>query len=84
MFIRTSRIAVVSLAALFAACGDTRESPAKDGSFAYDSASAPAMPQEAPMSVEFAESPPDRASVAGMGAGGVAGKVRMGAPGSRT
>ena len=82
MFIRTSRIAVVFVAALFAACGDTRESPAKDGSIAsYDVASAPPPPQEAPVS--FAESAPDRGSVTGVGAGGVAGKMRAGAPGSR-
>ena len=85
MFIRTSRIAVVLGAAIFAACGDTRTAPGKDGSTAqYDMASAPAPPQTAPQRVEFAESRGEAGGVAGMGAGGVAGKVRMGAPGSRT
>lgn len=84
MFIRTSRIAVVVGAALFAGCGDTRSAPAGDGSTAqYDAASS------APLPPEMAPAPLESRIALGAGQGGgidgVAGGVapKRGAPGSR-
>lgn len=87
MFIRTSRIAVVFLAALFAACGDSREAPAKDGSTTqYESIDmAPAPPEEARVVLGSGQG----GGIGGVGRGAVAGKVsvgaatRVGSPGSR-